>query len=50
MDLFGPNLLQLMKLCGGRFSKKTGLMVGLQILDRIETIHSCGYLHRNVRP
>lgn len=25
-------------------------MVGLQILDRIQSIHNCGYLHRNVRP
>lgn len=50
MDIFGPNLLQLMKLCGGRFSKKTGLMVGLQALDRIQRVHESGYLHRNIRP
>lgn len=35
MDLYGPNLLQLMKLCGGRFTARTTLMIGLQILDRL---------------
>jgi hypothetical protein len=35
MDIYGPNLLQLMKLCGGKFSARTTLMIGLQILDRL---------------
>lgn len=35
-DLYGPNLLQLMKLCGGKFSARTSLLVALQIMDRLE--------------
>ena len=35
MNMLGPNLEQLMNLCGGNFSLKTTMMVGLQILDRL---------------
>jgi hypothetical protein len=33
--LLGPNIAQLHKLCNSRFSQRTCLLVGLQILDRI---------------
>lgn len=35
MNLYGPNLGQLMKLCGGKFSLRTSLLIGLQALDRL---------------
>ena len=35
MTLLGPNLEQLMKLCGGSFSLKTTTILALQVLDRL---------------
>lgn len=37
-------------MCGGRFSLKTTLMVGLQMLERIEFLHQNGYLHGDIKP
>ena len=33
-----------------RFSLKTVLMIGLQVIDRLEAFHKIGYLHRDVKP
>lgn len=35
MSILGPNLEQLLKLCGGTFTLKTTMILALQILDRI---------------
>ena len=32
------------------FSLKTILMIGLQVIDRLEAFHKIGYLHRDVKP
>jgi serine/threonine protein kinase len=37
-------------MCGGRLSLKTVIMLGLQILDRIEYIHENGFLHGDIKP
>ena len=50
MDMYGPNLAQLMKLCGGKFSLKTTLLVGLQMIDRLEVLHNQGYLYLDLKP
>lgn len=50
MTLLGPNLDQLLKLCGGTFTLKTTMIVALQILDRIEVLHSYGYLYGDIKP
>ena len=39
MGIYGPNLMQLLKLCGGKFGKRTTHLIGLQILDRIQVLH-----------
>jgi casein kinase 1 len=41
---------QLLRLSGGKLSLKTVLIVGLQIVDRIERLHGAGFLFRDMRP
>jgi serine/threonine protein kinase len=36
--------------CGGKFSLKTTLIVSIQIFDLLLRLHSCGYVHRDVKP
>lgn len=33
-----------------RFTTKSVLMLGLQVVDRLEAIHQIGYIHRDVKP
>lgn len=50
MTILGPNLEQLLKLCGGLFSLKTTIIVALQILDRLEVLHNYGYTYGDIKP
>lgn len=50
MECMGINLMKLWKLCNQKFSEKTVLMIGLQMLFRLETIHERGILHRDIKP
>lgn len=36
--------------CAGTFTLKTTLMVSLQIFDLLMKLHSCGYVHRDIKP
>lgn len=51
MSLVGPNLSELRKhQPNQRFSISTALRVGVQIIAAIQSMHDCGFLHRDVKP
>ena len=45
MDFLGPSLDDLLNFCGGKFTLKTTLMIGIQLIQRIETLHSRDICH-----
>ena len=50
MTHLGPNLETLKLSRGGSFSLKTVLMLGVQIISRIQSFHKKNYLHRDIKP
>ena len=49
-ELLGPNLEDLFRYCGNRFSMKTTLMLMDQLLRRLESLHATGHHHRDIKP
>lgn len=50
MDFLGPSISDLYQLCEKSFSLETILMIGIQMLNRIEFIHEKGFIHRDIKP
>ncbi|KAI0767561.1 kinase-like protein [Fomes fomentarius] len=50
MDLLGPNLRSLQRLCRGTFTLRSICMLAEQMLDRLEFIHSRGIVSCDIKP
>ena len=50
MDLLGSSLEDLFVFCGRKFSLKTVLMIGDQMVQRIEYLHNNHFIHRDMKP
>ena len=49
MDLLGPTLEESMLKNHGRLSLKTVVLIGYQVVQRIDVLHSASYIHRDIK-
>ena len=49
-SLLGPNLKELLFLCGGSFTLNTIINIFIELLQRLESLHSHGIIHRDIQP
>lgn len=50
MELLGKSIEDYLVKCKGTFSKKTTIMIGHQMVERLEFIHNKHIIHRDIKP
>lgn len=50
MELLGPSLADLFAYNHNKFSIITVALIGIQILDRLESLHEINFIHRDLKP
>nr|CDS27484.1 casein kinase I delta [Hymenolepis microstoma] len=50
MELLGPSLEDLHIYCGLKFTLKTVTLLADQMIKRLESVHRCGLIHRDMKP
>lgn len=50
MDILGPCLEALFNFCEREFTLQTIIILTIQLIQRIEFLHSCDFIHRDIKP
>ena len=49
-QLLGASIEDLHKYCNSKFTLKTGLLLGKQMISRLEYFHNKQFIHRDIKP